>query len=213
MARKNEAGFTLIELIVAMAISSALAVIVFAGQRSLRSQAQFDADVNKIVSSIAAAHTEATAAVNLGGPGDGTRNCLGTPIVGGAYVFAGVAWSGIDAPGGGTYRVDYYAADRTGTPAVACVFDSRQINLPSSVRVNPAPGTGLARSLFIRNDSGGLNVCAVTNLTTNVLTSFVAGNCVSGAVGNTPLVLNLSDAEGHTSRVQVDPSGLAQRIN
>jgi len=56
-------------------------------------------------------------------------------------------------------------------------------------------------------------VCAVTNAATNVLDSFKAGNCTLGAVGNTVLTLNLSDADGHSSLVQVDASGLAKRVN
>jgi len=214
MATRNQAGFSLVELILALAITSSLAVLAFAGQRGLRSQAQFDADVNKLVSSIADAHNEATAAVNLDGPGDGTQDCLTNPAgpAGQTYVFAGVAWSAIDAPGGGTYRMDFYAANRT--TQVACAFDSTVFSIPSAVRVNKAPGTGLARSLFIRDDIGGLTVCSVTSVATNVLASFGAGVCkLPGAVGNAILTLNLSDADGHTSVIQVDPSGLAKRVN
>ncbi len=214
MAMKRQAGFTLIELILVMAISSMLAVIAFAGQRGLRSQSQFDADVNKLVSTIADARNEATAAVNMAGPGNGSKNCLINTVPGAQYVFAGVVWSAIDAPGGATFRLDFYAADRNAAPAVACVFDTRTISVTSAVmRVNVAPGTGVAKSVFIRDNTGNLNVCAVTAAATNVLTSFTAGNCVAGAAGNTALVVNLSDADGHTSKVQVDPSGLARRIN
>jgi len=198
----------------ALAITSSLAVLAFAGQRGLRSQAQFDADVNKLVSSIADAHNEATAAVNLDGPGDGTEDCLTNPAgpAGQTYVFAGVAWSAIDAPGGGTYRMDFYAANRK--TQAACAFDSTVFSIPSAVRVNKAPpGTGIARSLFVRDDIGGLTVCSVTLAATNVLASFGQGVCAGGAVGNTPLTLNLSDADGHTSQIQIDPSGLAKRIN
>jgi hypothetical protein len=85
--------------------------------------------------------------------------------------------------------------------------------LPSVVRVNQAPGTGVAKALFIRNDTGGLNVCAVTSAAVLLSSSFIAGDCVGGAAANTPLILDLRNADQHTSRVQVDPSGLAKRVN
>jgi prepilin-type N-terminal cleavage/methylation domain-containing protein len=213
MAIKNQAGFTLIELMLVMAISAALVVLVFAGQRGLRSQAQFDADVNKLVSTLADAHNESTAAINLAGPGDGSRDCLSNPVAGNNYEFAGVAWGGTDAPGGGVYSMTFYAADRTASPQIACSFNVVPISVPSGIRINQAPGSGVAKSLFVRDEIGGLSVCAVTSAATNVLPSFAAGSCVAGAIGSTALVLNLSDADGHTSVVQVDPSGLAKRIN
>jgi len=213
MAIQKQAGFSLVELMITLAISGSLAVLAFAGQRSLRSQAQFDAAVDKLVGSIADARNEATAGVNVDGPGDGSQDCLNASVPGGQYVFAGITWSAVDAPGGGTFQMDFYAADRSATPKKACVFDTHVFTLPSVVRVNPAPGSGIARSVFIRDDFGALNVCAVTNAATNVLDSFKAGNCTLGAVGNTVLTLNLSDADGHSSLVQVDASGLAKRVN
>ncbi len=215
MATKNEAGFTLVEIVLVLAIGSALAVIVFQGQRGLRAQSQFDADVNKIVSTVDDAHSEATAAVNstTTGQGNGTKDCTGAAVAGGAYVFAGTGWSAIDAPAGATFRIDFYAANRTAAIPSSCIYDTRIISIPSAVRVNQAPGTGVAKSLFIRNDTGGINVCAVTAVATNVLTSFTAGSCTAGAVGNVALTLNLADSDGHKSTVQIDPSGLAQRIN
>ncbi|HEX3082446.1 MAG TPA: type II secretion system protein [Candidatus Saccharimonadia bacterium] len=212
MAVNKQAGFTLVELVLVLAISGSLLVMAFIGQRGLRSRAQFDADVNKLVSSIADAHNQSTAAVNIDGPGDGTQNCATTVVANANYVFAGVAWSGLDNAAGSTFSMTFYAADRTA--GTACVFDTRTIAVQSDkIRVNPAPGTGVAKSLFVRDDSGGLNVCAVTAAATNVLTSFQAGGCAGGAVANTALVINLSDADGHTSQIQVDPSGLAKRIN
>jgi prepilin-type N-terminal cleavage/methylation domain-containing protein len=213
MAKNNQAGFTLIEIMLVMAISAMLAVLAFAGQQGLRSQAQFDADVNKLVSTLADAHNEATAAVNVAGRGDGSHDCLNNPVGGNTYEFAGVQWSGINAPAGGVYAMTFYAADRTATPQVACAFSVTPISVPSNIHINPAPASGLAKSLFVRDEIGGLRVCAVTSAATNVLASFAAGTCTAGAVGSTALILNLSDADGHTSVVQVDPSGLAKRIN
>jgi hypothetical protein len=51
-------------------------------------------------------------------------------------------------------------------------------------------------------------VCPVNNLTTDVRTSFTAGSCSAGT-----LTFTFSDADGHVSRVDVDSSGLAKRVN
>jgi prepilin-type N-terminal cleavage/methylation domain-containing protein len=196
----GEAGFTLIEVIIVMAISSALLVIVLVGQRGLRSRAQFDAAVNKLVATVGEARTEATAGVNIVGSGDGTNVCPGGPA--GQYVFAGVAWTADNSLPGSPLKIDYYRA----LPGVtACVFQTRSISLPAPLTVN-APG---GRMLFVRDDQGGLAVCPVNNLGTNVIPSFRDGSCATGT-----LTLNLSDApDPHISQVIIDQSGLARRVN
>ncbi len=199
-----------------MAISGSLVVIAFAGQRQLRSRAQFDAAVDKMVGSVADAHNQATAGVNVKGPGNGSVNCAGAASSG-KYIFAGTAWSGIDSAVGATFQIDYYAAYRGTAPpaATACIYDTQYVSLAPGVRVNASsPATArIGRTLFVRDDLGGINVCQVTSTTTVVATSFRAGACTAGAVGNTAQTITLTDPDGHTSRVQVDPSGLAKRLD
>jgi prepilin-type N-terminal cleavage/methylation domain-containing protein len=205
----REAGFSLIELILVMAITSSLVVIAFVGQRGLRSQAQFNADVDKLVANVAAARNEANAGVNVKGGGDGMpAGCGG----GDGYVFAGLALTADNALPGSAFNVDYYEAGPTSaaapTPTAACIFDSRSISVPSSLQLSSGGG----RMLFVRNSAGGLVVCPVSSLATDVRPSFELGACSAG-IGSFPFTLNLQDGDGHTSQVQIDSSGLAKRLN
>ncbi len=201
----HQAGFSLIELILVMAITSSMVMIAFVGQRSLRSRTQFDAAVDKIVATVADAHNQSTAGVNTIGTGDGTVGCAGGPP--GQYVFAGVAWTADNSLPGSPIKYDFYEAN----PGVkACVFETQEVTLPSSVQVdagNPVPLQG-TRILFVRGNTGGLSVCPVVNLTTDVRPMFQAGTCASGAV-----TLTFSDTDGHVSHVTIDPSGLAKRLD
>src|SRR6266568_2530142 len=114
MASRGQAGFTLIEVIIVMAISSLVIVIAFIGQRGVRSRAEFDAAVNKLVATIADARNEATSGVNVVGSGDGTMKCPGGPNPGttadARYTFAGTAWSADNSMTGKIIKLDYYEA-------------------------------------------------------------------------------------------------------
>jgi prepilin-type N-terminal cleavage/methylation domain-containing protein len=204
--RQREAGFSLVELILVMAITSSLVVIAFVGQRGLRSRAQFDAAIDKVVATIADAHSQATAAVNLVGTGKGVLACVGGPAGTPAapYVFAGVAWSADNAVPGGPLKLDYYEA-LPGT--IACSYQTQAISLPSAVSVT----TG-GRELFVRDNTGGLSICPVPDLATNVLSSFQNGACTA-PVAPGSLTLTFTDADGHSSQVKIDASGLAKRLN
>lgn len=209
MANRRQAGFTLVEIIVALAIASLLLVIAFSGQRGLRSRAQFDGTIDQVVASVATAHSKATAGVNTAGPGDGSKNCTG--VVGGNdYVFAGVAWNAVDAAGITSITLDYYAATRK-TPTAACIFSSDNITLPSSLRVD-VPGA-MRRLLFVRDDFGSLNICKSSGSAGSSSASFEKGLCQGPSVIVSTHILTFSDAEGHKAQVQIDPGGLAKRLN
>ena len=220
MAIPRQAGFTLIELMLALAISSSLLIIAFIGQRGLRAQAAFDASVTKVVASIADAHNEATAGVNTAGTGDGSQSCSGTVNPALRYVFAGVAWSVADTASGATFAMDFFKASRT-APRAACVFETRPINVPSTVRLSiaapPAGPVGATqRVLFVRDTAGGLSVCNSSGPAASILKSFLVGGCAApttSTTGNAAIDLYFSDSDNHRSQIQIDPSGLAKRIN
>jgi prepilin-type N-terminal cleavage/methylation domain-containing protein len=212
MFRRSEAGFTLIELILVTAISGMLLTIAFAGQRGLRARAEFDATINKVVASAAAARNEAIAGVNTEGLGDGETKCAGTPGPPGDYVFAGTAWTADDSLPGSPVKVDYYKAIRGGSGGGggindACIFYTREVFLPTRPTVDLLGGPG-GRVLYVRSADGGVVVCPVASVTIDVTADFAAGGCQAST---TQITFALSDGEGHSSSVLVDKSGLPRR--
>lgn len=214
MVESEQKGFTLIEIVLVMAISGMLFVIALAGQRDLRDRAQFDASINQIVSNISDARNEALANVNLDGTGDGSVNVAGCPSVPKVTVFAGTSWTADNNLPGTPLMMEYWKTDIVGSAGSnSCVFHKQSIGLPwASVSV-----TANTRVLFIRNDLGGLVVCKVSstnNPGVDERSSFNARACTAPAsaiVPGTPLRLFFNDGVGHQGEVDVDSSGLASR--
>jgi|GEM_PF-2930935 len=221
---KSESGFTLVEIILVMAISASLASIAFIGQRALRSRAQFDSNIEKLVSSVSSAQTQAVAGVNstnLGTIGTGVDKCAGGPgpSVANPVVFAGTSWT-VDSTGASVvFTIDSYKAipGLPGSPPpAACVFTSQAIGLPAGVQVSaPAASVGqVSGMLFVRTSSGLLDVCpAAIKSSANAFQntarqSFENATCVNGTLN-----LTLKDLDGHTADIRVDASGLARRLN
>ena len=80
MAIKRQAGFTLIELIIAMTISMGLAVIALVGFSSLRAQTQFSDAVERLRESVVQRRTEANGTVQTPGAEDYTKIIIGRII-------------------------------------------------------------------------------------------------------------------------------------
>jgi prepilin-type N-terminal cleavage/methylation domain-containing protein len=209
MSTKNSAGFTLIEIIVVIAISGALFAIIFTGQRQLRSRSSFDAALEQVSSAVADAHNQALAGINTEGPGTGTKNC-GLLSAGAAeFEFAGTALSVLDAPTGATLRTTYFAASRN-SPTSACVFSTRDTKLPTLVRLSPSGAT--QRVLYVRDESGGLTICQSTGSDSSMLSSFLAGACASPAYV-APADFVFTDPDGMTGTIRVGQNGFATRTN
>jgi hypothetical protein len=214
-------------------------LIAFMGQSGLRSQAQFDADVNKIVSTIAEVRNEATAGVNLTGLGDPNKSpgIGGCPangnLPGTANVFAGTSWSADSSAGPSApaiFTVDYYVAQikKTDTDAQgaltgkACIIPgmTRTITIPSGVKVSVTAATPAmpgGRILFVRNLDGTLKGCAITDLSADPTVAYGGGACTPFApvvpLTAASFIFTFSDTSGHKSQVTVDPSGMAKRQN
>jgi prepilin-type N-terminal cleavage/methylation domain-containing protein len=204
MAKSNQLGFTLIEVVLVIAITGGMLLIAFAGQGQLRAQAHFDAAANKIVSSINDAHNEAAAGVNTAGTGDGTVGCTAIPGV--DYVFAGVAWVATPA---GDLHIDYYKViPQSNQASDSCIFATQKIATPVPIQVNIANSVSFqgGKELYIRNNDV-LNICPVADNNINVAALFRFGSCTEGV-----LTLNLTDGDGRKGQIEVDKSGLARRI-
>ena len=226
MAKLRSAGFTLVETVVVMAILGLLFVIVFTGQEQIRSRAEFDAAISKLVETIGEVRNEATSGVNT--VGDGTGGVHTSGCSNGDYQFAGTAWSADSSTStNAILTVDYYKAkiDKSVDPlgvytGTGCKFASRTITTLTAVRVNvdvtpvlPANLRG-GRVLFVRTLNGGIIVCRSTNLTDAVVSSFANGMCIApNTIVPSGWILTFSDSEGHKADVGIDPSGLAKRLN
>ena len=205
---KKTAGFTLIELVIVMAITSLLALIAIAGQGALQDQARFNNAIDKLTSTVAEAYDEATAGVNTtAGPavGTGITACPGGPA--GQYVFAGVAWTADNSltPGNGSpIELEYYEA-LPGT-TTACVFQTQVVSTlgDMTVSVGALPGE---RELFVRTATGGMQACPA-RLTDDAAAVFAAGTCTSA-----DSTLTFNDSSGHQSQVQIGTDGMAKRLN
>jgi prepilin-type N-terminal cleavage/methylation domain-containing protein len=215
MAKSNQAGFTLVEVVIALAISSALMVIILVGQRQIRERTAFDASINRLVATTAAVRAEATAGVNIVGNGDGS----GAPCPGGngAYknVFAGTSLVADSQSGGtATFRVNYYKAeidDDKAMTGVACIYSTRTVTMPYAVRVNvtnPLPNLRGRQIMYIRTARGGLEVCANPSVTADVSNAFGGAACAA-PTGS----LTIDDDQGRRAQVQIDGSGMAKRLN
>jgi prepilin-type N-terminal cleavage/methylation domain-containing protein len=224
---KREAGFTLVEVTLVMAISGALLLIAFAGQSKNRSNANFQAAMDKIVASINDARNQAASGVNVGGIGNGSpavpAGCapLGlTPPI----EFAGTSWVAIPKVGseGSTagYIVPWIRDEihpATCPIATSAVFTSVPVNLsvtyggPST----PASGTKLPEIMYTRH-GGGLGVCLlddgypVPNFGTASTDEGPGLGCSAGAGSVPSLTLTVQDTAGHTGTIKIDPTtGLA----
>lgn len=206
MAKSNQQGFTLIEIVLVVAITGLLLSVAFMGQGQLRAQAHFDAAVNKIVSSVNNAHNLATSGVNYIGSGKGQGACPGAPV-NGEYIFAGVAWT---ADGVSNIRINYYKAVSQSTSAnEACIFATDAVTVPTSVTIKSSIDTGAAApgasELFIRSNDL-MTVCPTSTSATVINAAFRSGVCPEGK-----LTLTIVDSDGRQAVVEVDKSGLAQR--
>lgn len=211
MVRSGQKGFSLIELMFVMAITSLMLVSVIAGQRALRSRAQFDAAVNRVVASATQARSQANSAVNISSSttnGTGIDKCPGpaAPAASGNPPFNQYTYVGTEWIARSTTTPTVTINSWKGLPgSAACVFSSENIVMPSKIWVtSPAPNGG--RALFIRDDSGVMHTCTVANVSSAVDSFFAGAPC-----SNTPLTFVLTDEEGHTANLEVDETGIARR--
>jgi prepilin-type N-terminal cleavage/methylation domain-containing protein len=226
MPNTHEQGFTLIEIVLVLAITGLLFVVAFQGQSQLRYQALFDSSVSKMVQDIAQTRNEATAGVNTTGTGTGAY-AGGGGCGAGDYVFAGTSWtadSHVSASRIATFTVDFYnaAIDKSNDPqgvltGVACKFKSETLTMPSDVMVNSTLVLAKrgVRVLFVRSVTGDLVTCSEASMTASVLPTFGAGACTAPdtAIPAAGLTFSVKDVDGRTSQVLMDPSGLAKRLN
>jgi prepilin-type N-terminal cleavage/methylation domain-containing protein len=72
----RQQGFTLIEVMIVLALSGLMLVLAFAGQHQLIARSRFDGEINKMIQDIAYARNYSNANVNIDGTGDRTDAVL-----------------------------------------------------------------------------------------------------------------------------------------
>jgi prepilin-type N-terminal cleavage/methylation domain-containing protein len=222
MHRRSQAGFTLVEVILVMAISSLLVLAAWQGQAGLRAQAQFDEGVNRVVTAIADARNEAVAGINTGGAGNGAIKCVGPAN---PYVLAGTMVSFDSSAGGSGVTLHFYEADEPAAGVVgskACEVTSavRDISVGvSDFQVSlTQPSTTQGAVMYIRGANSVLNICYSKNLTQSQLeNAFAAAGCVGPQIGTVDTLvggkmdIKLKDSLGHQAHILIDQSGLPTR--
>lgn len=220
-------GFTLVEIMIVMAITSSLIVVAFTGQHALEERASFDNDINATLQDLSYARTDALANVNDVGSGQ----TLHSAFAGGAVEVSGTAFnfdttrSGGDMTALDTIYAIYNAAgnlvrydDNPYGNAPSCnasgqapdcagheeYFDSLSTQVYTLSRVSGTPLTG-SQVLFINTDNG-LKVCTSYNLSATY-------TAVCAASAGT-IDLTLKNIDGYTSTIEVNgSSGIAKRLN
>lgn len=176
MVHKNSAGFTLIEITLAMTISSGLAVIALMGFSSLRGQAEFTNAIDGLKEQITLVRTEALTTVNTAAAAGSDP---GHVVLGRILTFT---------PGSSDIVVKLIVANNTTSPTVTGLVTDRTITVPWIVTF---AGARIKQVAFIRSALDGSNITAVSP--------------DGGWGGALPTYTNVSTLGGYTQLTFKDP--------
>jgi len=235
--RVGARGFTLIELMIAMSITSLLAVIAIMGQSALQSRARFDSAVDKTIQNIAYARNYATSNVNTqGGGNDATSLVVGTslefdnrhyfanrPLEEMAPVYAIPDAQGypdlnnlLEVPADIAANPSLCPASQHPDDNDECFEDFFQLATPLIFLDPNAPGFSLNYSspnvaigiLYFVNTGSGVMICHQTD------TMQVDSGHACATSRNTPFDFVVLGPDGQHATIEVDPSsGFAKRLN
>ena len=218
MVQKNkQAGFTLVEIIIVLAITSSMLVIALAGQRQLRSSATFTAAVDKIIASIADARNQALSGVNATpGAGVGTipascvdSNGRAVPLAGTAY-FAGTRWSTSALTT--TQAIDTWLNTNNNGAAGACINATQRqiVGVPVALTVRQSTSATVGAQIVFLRRAGDIAVCTIPTTVVDPSADYANETCAAGQNG--PMTLRVTDTDGNTALIKIDPAtGLASR--
>ncbi|MBW4061309.1 prepilin-type N-terminal cleavage/methylation domain-containing protein [Candidatus Saccharibacteria bacterium] len=219
---KNEAGFTLVEVTIGLAITGGLLVIALTGQRQLRNHNTFTAATDQVIQSLASARNDAVSGVI-----PSTTVCGGQTVGSGNITFGGTVWRGGIASGVTQFNVQTVVIARNRTVCSTEPGFSMQSTHPvplvtqltslNSGLLHNTPDVTGAQVIFLRSPtSGGFSVCLVPYSMPSTATSvvFSSGNCPStggfAALATENVVVR--DPNGQILTIKVDgTTGLATR--
>lgn len=200
MANKRQFGFTLIEIIITMAISGGLAVIALMGFSSMRAQTQFSDAVERLRESTVQRRTEANSSVQLT-----NGDTVGTIAFGRIMTFT---------PGSGVVKIETLITDSSESPIPGQAVTSTgsnafDYNIAWGVVFNKGLGDapGLKRQVaFIRSPRDGSLHTAVSPAGGWVLNSgsYRYDDFITSTV---PVGVGLQVSDGtRTATINIDPA-------
>ncbi len=198
MARnQSQAGFTLIELVLALTISAALIPIVLNGQREIRSRAQFSDGVERLRNDLVNIKNEANTTVSTRQIAPGTDS---------RYAVAGkvVILDNTGSSGALRLTIRTLRFDESVSP-LQLSFDpdptaTTTQDIPWGVRIDPAVPVPLPQIVvYLRNDDTGH---LQTYFPASIVATTTYASYVQAGVAKT---INLIDPDNHKGTVVVDP--------
>ena len=230
---KQSTGFTLIEVVLVMAISGLLFLIAFAGQRQLRDQARFDAGINQLIQDVAYTKNYSSSHVNDIGAGN---NTLGIQA-GAGFELDNAHLTHSPAQPFTEIETLYGEEDSNGYLNTSTVGDvwppmnvvSDPVACPPSRHpddsdecdeeflTNPDPGIRVSKvngvshsgvAVYYVNTSMGLRICHDTGPAWHPV------NVACAPFDTSPIDVDVMDAaSGYTATIEIDPAtGVAKRL-
>ncbi len=188
MYTRNQAGFTLIEITLVMAISAALAAIALLGFSTLRGQAQFSATIEQLDQTVLAKRQEALSTVKLSGGANSANITIGRLIT---FI-----------PNSSIMKVQtlYTAnvsAPANGQPVLINAAEDQTIDIPWGITY---AGLVPIQVAFIRSATDG---SLQTAISTGWSANLIYGDFAPGGVATN---LNFTDPSGRKAHLTIDPS-------
>jgi prepilin-type N-terminal cleavage/methylation domain-containing protein len=219
----NNAGFTLVEIILVMAISGLLLVIALVGQHQLQARSRFDAAIDKTLQNLAYARNEASAGVNTFGTGNNSSTVLGGVAIefNNRHYDEGFPMEEItnlyaDQDESGHLLVNTIGELPAGGIAV-CPANEHPDDNDECVEEFLQLGDNLTVS------GDGINVWGMIEFVNNTGHSLIICNHPDSGGGNdadacanpitTPIDLTFTDPDGFSAQIEIDPNtGYAKRL-
>lgn len=201
--QRTQAGFTLIEITIVMAIVAMLSGLAFAGFSAMRGQAQFSDAVERMKEDVLAQRTEALSTVKLSGGTDAANVTFGRVLT--------------FTPGSSTVRVETLRTANNSAPtagqAVSVVAaETTSYSIPWGITYQNAQKTGpplggvvggTVRVAFTRSAVDGSLQTATSLQPGGLAPGYTYGEFApNGPAAN----LNFTDAQGRKAFLTIDPT-------
>ena len=229
---KSNAGFTLVETVVVMAVMGLLFVIVFRGSTELQDRARFDTSIDQLIQDIAYTKNYSASHVNEVGPGksrkgiqagagfelDNTHFSQNQPLTEVETLYGEQNANGNLDVGtiGGVWPPLAAITDNADCPVANHPADNDEcqedfLTIPDKdiivTKVNGAPRPNVA--VFYVQTQLGLRICHDTGVP-----SWLPPYQACATFDTTPIDIEVTDtATNYTATIEIDPSsGLAKRL-